>query len=229
MSQINVYADETCHVGTHSDTMVLGAVWCSADEVKALNEKVKLIKMRHGVASRREIKWTKVSQAKLDYYKELVDFFMNESQLCFRGIVIPKNELDHQRFDQSQDDFYYKMMFLMLKNIAQKAPVNLKIYLDYKDTWSNKRAKSLAQYLNNTADLHGKEYEAQPVRSYESAALQLADLLIGAVAYKRRYPGNSTAKAELVRYIEEVVGQDLSSQTPFGVNKFNLFFWEPQR
>lgn len=228
MSQVNVYADESCHVGAHSTYMILGAIWCEKDKLDGLNEKIKLIKMRHGISSHREIKWTKVSSAKLDYYKELADFFVAEPSLKFRAVVISKEGLDHQRFGQTEDDFYYKMMFVMLKNIAQKTQEEeLKIFLDYKDTWSNGRAVKLADYLQHTAALQGS-YKAQPIRSYESAALQLADFLIGAVAYKCRGLATSEAKTELVEYIENVVGQDISRKTPFGIDKFNLFFWEPR-
>jgi len=88
----------------------------------------------------------------------------------------------------------------------------------------------LAEYLSHTTNLHTQGIAAQPVRSHESVAIQLADLIAGAVMYanKDRTDLDSKAKLELVRYIEERTGQSLGSETPYSVEKFNLFFWEPR-
>jgi len=63
-----------------------------------------------------------------------VDLFLADERLRFRGLVVPvKGRLDHARFDQSHDDWYYKMYFTMLRPIFC-APHRYRIYLDVKDT-----------------------------------------------------------------------------------------------
>lgn len=227
---INVYADESSHTNDGSTTMVLGATWMDSDMAQLLSGKTKLIKMRHDISTHREIKWTKVSNQKLDYYKELVDLFIDTDGLNFRAVVVDKTRLDHERFGQTSDDFYYKMQYYLIRNIAEKCLGKIKIYLDYKDTWSGKRCHKLAEYLSSTNKLHSQAISAQPVRSHEAVAIQLADLISGAVMYanKERSEGDSTAKLDLVRYIEQKTGQSLKKETPYSVEKFNLFFWEPR-
>lgn len=226
----NVYADESSHTNDGSITMVLGATWMDSDIAKSLLGRVKLIKARHEISPRREIKWTKVSNNKLDYYKELVDLFLTTDGINFRAVIVDKTKLDHERFNQTSEDFYYKLQYYLIRNIAAMRLGKIRIYLDYKDTWSGKRCHKLADYLSNTTRIHANGISAQPVRSYESVAIQLADLLSGAVMYanKERKDGDSVAKIELVRYIAERIGQSLDKETPYSVEKFNLFFWEPR-
>jgi len=227
---VNVYADETSHTNDGSTTMVLGATWADSDTAKTLFGRIKLIKMRHNISLHREIKWTKVSSKKIDYYKELIDLFLNIDGLNFRAVIVDKTKLDHERFYQTSEDFYYKMQYYLIRNIAERCLGKIKIYLDYKDTWSGKRCNKLADYLSNTTKLHAQGISAQPIRSYESVTIQLADLISGAVMYanKERKDGDSAAKIELVRHIEERTGQSLKKETPYSVEKFNLFFWEPR-
>jgi hypothetical protein len=225
---VNIYTDESSHMDDGSTTMVLGATWMSAELAKELADKVKLIKVRNEIPVRREIKWTKVGANKLDYYKELIDLFVSTVGINFRAVVVDKSKLDHDRFNHTRDDFYYIMQYYLVRNIIEKCLGKTRIYLDYKDTWSGKRSQELSKYLSNTGKLIGKDISAQPIRSHESIALQLADLMSGAVMYanKERDDGSSVAKLELVRHIESRIGQKLNQETPYAVEKFNLFIWK---
>lgn len=229
-STVNIYADETSHTNDGSKTMVLGATWMDSELAKTLSDKVKLIKIRHNIPSHREIKWNKVSEKKLDYYKELIDLLIDTDGINFRAVIVDKSILDHERFGQTSDDFYYKMQYYLVRNIAEKCLGRIKIYLDYKDTWSGKRCHELADYLSNTAKIHTQGIAAQPVRSHESVAIQFADLISGAVMYanKPRTDNDSASKLKLVEYIEARTGQSLTKETPYSIEKFNLFFWEPR-
>lgn len=224
----NIYSDESSHIYDGSSIMSLGAIWSSPDTAKWLSENIKLVKIRHDIKPRREIKWTKVSQKKVDYYKDLIDLFINNDDLHFRAVIVDKTSLDHEKFGQSKDDFYYKMQYYLIRNIADKRVGSFKLYLDYKDTWSNKRCQDLSKYLENTGILKCCHFSAQPIRSHEVSALQITDLITGAVMYanKPRTDNDSLAKLDLVRYIEEKVGQKLTIETPYSLEKFNLFFWE---
>lgn len=226
--KINVYSDESRHLQGQGPNMVIGSIWCDEEHVQGVSDKVTLIKQKHGIPVRREIKWTKISNAKVDYYKDLVRLFFEDDDLYFRAIVVPVENLKHEAFSQSEEDFYYKMQYVMLTNIVRKRQADYKVYLDYKDTWSYPRSQKLAGYLSNKVEFSKRKFEAQPVRSYESSLLQLADLFIGAVGAKNNGATLSGAKQEIVRYIQDQAFQNLDSQTPYGVNKFNIFKWQPQ-
>jgi len=227
-STTNVYADESSHMDDGSTFMVLGAIWMDSETTTDFTARVKEIKVRHEIPLFREIKWTKVSQAKLDYYKELVDLFTSYAGVNYRAVIADKTKLDHERFGHTRDDFYYIMQYYLIRNIAEKCLGKIKIYLDYKDTWSGPRCHKLADYLNHTAKIKTQGILAQPIRSYESAALQLADLISGALMYanKERSEEDSSAKLSLVEYIESKLQINLKQSTQPSDEKFNIFFWE---
>ena len=70
----NVYCDESCHMENDGQqVMVLGAVWCPLDKTREIAVRIREIKARHGLSTRFEIKWNKVSPAKAQFYLNLVD------------------------------------------------------------------------------------------------------------------------------------------------------------
>ena len=74
MSEIyNVYCDESCHLEhDRQPVMVLGAVWCPLENVRESAKRIREIKAQHGIPSDFEIKWVKVSPARLDFYKDVM-------------------------------------------------------------------------------------------------------------------------------------------------------------
>ena len=131
----NVYCDESCHLEHDGfPVMAWGAVTCPEGEVRAIGDAIRALKAAHGLKPGFEAKWTKVSPAKVGFYLALIDLFLGDERLRFRGLLVPdKARLDHARFDQSHDDWYYKMYFTMLRPIFT-APHRYRIYLDVKDT-----------------------------------------------------------------------------------------------
>lgn len=114
----NIYCDESCHLeNDHQPVMLLGAIWCPQEKVKRLSTEIQELKARHNANG--ELKWTKVSKARVDFYTEVVDWFLDEMPLHFRGLVVMNKEnLDHAKFNSgSHDDFYYKMYFSLLNKI----------------------------------------------------------------------------------------------------------------
>lgn len=230
LSDTSVYIDESRHVGGNDGKMLLGALWLDNAQLATLTDAVRLIKKKHEIAPRREIKWTKVSGAKLEYYKDLIRLFTELDRVNYRAVVIDKEKVDYEAYSKTQDEFYYTMQYLLVRNIAEKRLGEVRLFLDYKDAWSGKQSHKLAEYLNNTGSLHNKSLTAQPIRSHEVIGLQLADLITGAVMYanKPKDEQKSQAKLELITLIEELTGQTLTHGTPYGIEKFNLFFWEPR-
>lgn len=231
MTQFNVYCDESCHLeNDHIKAMTLGAVWCDKLAIKRISEKIKQLKTAHGLSRQFEIKWTKVSPAKLPFYQALVDLFFDTPELHFRGVVIPdKALLNHVKFGQDHDDFYYKMFFTLLKVIFVPNH-QYAIYLDIKDTQSQEMVKGLHDCLcNSQYDFDRQSIQkVQQIRSHEAELLQLADLLIGALSYLQRGLETSVAKQALLTQIKARSGYSLLQNTWYREDKFNLLVWRPQ-
>jgi hypothetical protein len=115
----NIYCDESCHLEhDQQKAMVLGAVWCPLETVKKVSHDILALKSSHGLSRTFELKWVKVSPGKLDFYLDILDYFFDSEELRFRGVVVPdKSRLQHDRFSQEHDDWYYKMFFVHRSSI----------------------------------------------------------------------------------------------------------------
>lgn len=71
--------------------MVLGAITIPQFAKDELNQMIRNIKVKYGLSSWFEIKWTKVSDGQLPFYKELIDFFFENKYLNLR-VLVAKNK-----------------------------------------------------------------------------------------------------------------------------------------
>ncbi len=228
----NIYCDESGHLEHDGqDVMVLGAVWCLEDKAREAFVRLREIKEAHGLSRTFEVKWTKVSPAGMDLYRDILDYFFDDDDLYFRAIIVPdKSKLDHAAFGQTHDEWYYKMYFDMLRMIFSPL-ARYRVYLDIKDTRGAARVAKLHEVTcNSIYDFSAKIVERmQLVRSHEVELMQLADLLIGAVAYANRGLATSEAKTSLVKRIRERSGYTLTRTTLYRENKVNLLRWRTSK
>lgn len=230
----NVYCDESCHLRyDDSPVMILGAVSCPSEYKRKIFEDIRAIKVKHGLDSRFEIKWTKVSASKVDFYMEVLNYFWENSYLSYRGLVASgKDELNHERYNNGDSDlWYYKMYFLMLDPIIN--PLNeYQILVDIKDTKGGKRVNKLREVLCNNKYDFKREVIKQigQINSRESEILQLADLINGAMGFHHRKlverPGANEGKVMLVKELRKKC--NLDKNTARCEQKFNLFIWKPR-
>lgn len=233
MSQIyNIYCDESCHLEhDRQKAMVLGAVWSPIGEIKEISKRIREIKLQHGLSKNFEIKWTKISPMKLNFYLNIIDYFFDNDNLHFRCLVIPdKYSLNHKEFGQDHDDWYYKMYFDMLKIILNPYE-RYRIYLDIKDSKGGEKIKKLHEVLSNNLYDFDRQVinRAQIIRSHEAEIMQITDLLIGAVGYINRGLKSSEAKNIAVNRIKERSGYSLIKTTLYQENKFNIFLWKASK
>ena len=240
---INIYCDESCHLQNDKEpVMVIGAVYCPIEKKEEIFERLYSFKVKHNLIPKNkkndkdnrtyyELKWNKVSKSKIEYYKDVIDYFFDDDDLQFRVLVVSnKTDIDYEKFNHTHDTFYYKMYFGMLKAILN--PENSHhIYIDIKDTKSKEKVHKLEQVLRNDKYDYSKEIikKVQQVRSHEVEILQLADLLVGATAYVNRGLANSKAKNELINLIKHRSKYSLTKSTLLKERKFNVFIWEPQK
>ena len=227
--EINFYCDESCHLENDKQkAMVMGAVYCPLSKKNEIFSRISEIKEKHNLDRNFEIKWNKVGSKKLDFYLDIIDYFFDDDDLSFRGLVVPdKSKLDHKRFSQTHDDFYYKMYFDLLKVVLNTQCSN-NIYLDIKDTKSRSKVLGLRDFLRSVHYDTTKRIvkKIQEVRSDEVSLLQVTDLLIGALSYLHRGLNTSEAKLELIRRIKERSGLSLIKNTWLTERKVNLLIWD---
>ncbi|WP_346030675.1 DUF3800 domain-containing protein [Dermacoccus barathri] len=229
-SSLNIYCDESSHLPNDGmPVMVLGAITCESTLARQSMQRLFDIRKRHAMPHDFEIKWTKVSPAKVGFYLDVVDYFFDSTHLNFRTVVAPKGKLDHSEFNQTHDDWYYKMMFYLVRNVLP-ASGSVHIYLDKKDTRGGVKARKLHDVTANAAyDFdRSRIRRVQIVESHHVGLLQLADLLLGAVNYANRGMSTSAAKSQVVQRIRERSGYELTRSTLPTERKFNVFVWRPQ-
>ncbi len=227
---INIYCDESCHLeNDNQKSMVLGALWCPKVKAEIYNNEISEIKKKHNLSQFFEIKWSKVSNAKVDFYRELIDYYFIKEDLGFRAWVIPdKSILNHDTHFQTHDDWYYKMYFYLLRNIISSEQI-YHIYLDIKDSRSKEKLKNLHQILSNVNYDFNRSIiqKMQHVHSHDICLLQMSDLFLGAISYHFRNLKTNSAKLDLIKRIANKSGFSLNKSTLPTEKKLNLFIWNP--
>lgn len=228
---VHIYCDESCHLeNDHQSVMVLGAVACPAAQRKRVGRAIKTLKRHHGILDSREIKWTHVSPSTLDFYRDLISLFFDEVALGFRGVVVPnKDLLNHDGFNQTHDDFYYKMWWQLLTRMIDDQHV-FRVFVDIKDTHSNAKLGKLHEVLRKAHyDFSSARVASiESVRSHDVPLVQVADVLAGVLSYYFRDLAGSPAKQALVSHVRACSGLSLDRSTPPSARKFNLFVWRAQ-
>lgn len=225
--EYNIYCDESCHLASNkSDYMLIGAVYCPKFKVKKINEYIKHLKENYNLSRNIELKWNKVDKKTEKLYLDIINYFFNNDDLKFRVIVIDKNKLNHEKYNQTENDFYHKAYYNMLKYIINPEH-SYNIYPDIKDTNSYYYHQVMLSYLRKKiSDTNKKTIKkVQPIRSYESSILQINDILIGALSYHYRKLRNNRVKLNIISEIQKLYKNDFDITSYCSNTKFNIFIW----
>jgi len=158
-----------------------------------------------------EAKWVKVSKAKLAAYKRIVDvLFDNNDKAHFHCLVVDTTLLDHNRFDEgSREIGFNKQVYQLAMKVARLYPKELfHLYPDHRET--TQTPEDLRLILNRGCRKKGDKRD-WPFRrcqfrdSKKTLLLQLADIIVGGIAFKLnghdKKKGASEAKREFAAYI----------------------------
>jgi hypothetical protein len=226
----HIYCDESCHLEHDGQrSMVLGGLSCSATKRRAIAAEMKDLKKRFEIPASREIKWTQISPSNRDFYLALIDMFFDTPALAVRIVVVPeKAELEHSRYFQTHDEFYYKMWYQLLTRMID-SDHTYRIFLDIKDSRSTVKQERLHEVLCNAHYDFDRQriLGVESVRSHEVLHIQLVDVLVGAVSHHFRSQNGSEAKRAVIRRLMERSGLSFKRSTLPRENKFNLFIWQP--
>ena len=236
MTICNFYCDESCHLENDNSLswknkkiMVLWWIQIPYEKRFEIFNRIREIKRKHKVSQYQELKWTKISNSNKDLYIDLVDYFFDDDDISFRWLVVTERDtLNHSQFNQSYNEWYYKMYWQLLCIIDPAYSYNF--YIDINDTNGWDKIKKLNEVLTNSMfDFnHRIIRRVQLVRSHEIEIMQITDIISWALAYTNRELTSSTAKLDVIKRIEERSKYSLKRSTLRWERKFNLFFWKPQ-
>lgn len=178
--EYTIYCDESRHTGAAGDRyMAIGGLWVPKDLKSSLTREFRDLKRLVGLNS--EVKWSKVSSARLHAYQSLIDFFLSKN-LNFRVIVVDQAKVDCDRFHGGDRElgfykFYYEMLIKWLLEGNQYV-----ILLDFKQNEGARRYTALRTVLERI--LRGVAWisDLTVIDSIQTPLAQLCDLLTGAVA-----------------------------------------------
>ena len=188
----NVYCNESLYSTDDSESVTaLGILICQTSQVRNLSDAIRALKSEHFLKTNFEIKWTKVSPSKIDFYLALVDFVLDDDRLNFHGIV----RIDENRIECSHDQFYDQLYCRVFDSVF-RLPQRYRMYLNVRDT----RGGRTMRRLQDMASAAGGRYveRIQQIRSHESEILQAVDLFAGALTYANRGLSGGAGKEAII-------------------------------
>jgi len=223
---IDIYCDESRLEFLESKDngfMVIGSLWLKREERDIVKNKIKTLKKKHNFTV--EIKWTKISYKMLDFYKELVDIFVDLEEFhFFKAIVVDTEKINFEYHQNNSDIGFYKFYYQVLVHKMNSASNfhNYYIYVDDKTNKVYKPLPLLKKILNN-AIYSGNIELIEPRNSYENIFIQYVDVLIGLVSYGYNTKQMRGAKKELYEYVSHRLSMALSKATSKDKKPFNIF------
>lgn len=223
--EINIYCDESCHLENEEcKTMVVACLRCPKEQVQEISNDIVDIKKKHKIWKYAEIKWTKVSRSKRDFYVDLLNYFFDNPYLKFRAIIIDKSTLNHPARQQNHNTWYFKMIYYLVDKILQ-VNKSYNVYVDKKENsyQAKHELKLTEQFLQRDCE----NLKLQNITSYKSELMQLNDFIQGIVCFYNRGLHLRLESCETKKELVEIVksqGIDLK-KTNYNT-KFNLLFWE---
>lgn len=207
-----VYGDESSQTGHRF--LVLGAMVIERAHVAQASSEIQAVRERHRLHEK-EIKWARVSNAKLEGYRDVVDSLF---RLCahdlvhFHALHVDTSTFDHARFNGGDHEAgFNKLIYqLLLHKVGRKygGLYRLEASLDHRVTLQH---PSDLRVMLNAALAKYYDLPDAPFRdvcfkhSHRSHFIQLCDILVGAIAYRKNgfheRDGANTAKRTLAEHI----------------------------
>lgn len=224
--KVNIYCDE----GSINSAryMLIGGLWVPWETEQSMRDALKSVRNSHRLTA--EMKWTKISKSKLGAYLDYVDVFWKFPQVRFNCIVIDTHELDYKKFHRGDKELgFYKFYFLLISRNLD--PENT--YWLYTDARNNRKSSRLDVLSLVTNNWWQKKANVKPLRKIEPRAshgeefIQLADVLLGAVAYSWNQRIGSAPKLQVVNHLTHTMNwPTLRISTNQNSPKINIWHWQ---
>lgn len=229
MARINIYTDESRTCGDRH--MLIGGLWVPDTVEGVVRAEIARWRARHNM--NREMKWTKISNAKIEEYKAFVRILFNHPQVCFNCIVVDTTIVDHSAHSDGDGELgFYKFYFLLLSR--RIVPSNdYVIFTDYRCNRQGSRLTDLGRCVNRWC-ANNRTRGTWPVldikgcESNREDFVQLADVVLGAVGYRCNGRCESPPKVGVIESIEASLGRKLDVASKPYERKFNVWRWRPE-
>jgi len=223
---IDIYCDESRLEFLESKEdgfMVIGSLWILREQRDELKQKIKQLKKKYNFNV--EIKWTKISYKMINFYKELLDIFVEYKEFhFFKAIVVDTSKINFEYHQNNSDIGFYKFYYQVLvhkMNTASKHH-DYYVYVDDKTNKIHKPLPLLKKVLNNAIYI-GNVKLIEPKDSFENLFIQYVDVLIGLVSYGYNMREKKGAKKELYDYACDKLTIPLHKKTLKNKQPFNIF------
>ncbi len=203
-----------------ADYLMIGSLWLPAELRDDVKTKIWNLREQYGIWG--EIKWRKVGDRSLDFYKALIDLFESYGeQLRFRCIAVGHRQFDGNWCQGDNELGFYKFYYQVLHHWILDFN-RYRIFCDVKTNRDLTRLHVLKDCLNN-ANITARVSDIHALPSQQVALIQLTDLLLGiASARLNNSLHDNSPKAKLVHHLEQKLNRRISP-THRGENKFNVF------
>lgn len=222
----NIYCDESRYSNEGDSYLVIGAVKCQRDRKSGIVSTLREIKRAHRVGG--EFGWKSASKNKGEFYRAVIDWFVENDDLLFRCVAANKENL----WSSDNEDAFYVVYHQLLYHWL--VPGNS--YYVYLDRKKNARQRRVDELRHKTArDMPSRCSLAcmEEVDSRECDLVQVADFLIGCMGYEwnghldpEKHPDASPFKKELCQRLALRLGRpSLRFSTWASEHKFNVFLF----
>ena len=225
----NLYSDESCHcMNDGAKYMILGTLWCEREYAQYISRQIKNLKELFGIPTYQEIKWVKLSPAKIDLYAEIISLFLSSDALRFRCIVANKSHLKHSRYNQTHSDWYYKMYWISYKWLTDINNNDSSYYwfMDPKDHNVCTDTRILEEISNHA---NGNLALIEPLNSSNNNLMQMVDILTGCMNCLVNNMCTSMAKKDIAFRFRDESGIKLYKNSLYNEKKINILYWSGNR
>lgn len=209
--------------------------------LKEVYDSIKGFRETHNMHS--ELKWSKVSNQKLEQYMAFVDLFFSlnsVNRIQFHSVIFDSHQANHVRYNNGDSDIglsklYYDLIFhKFIKRCGRDS--TLFACLDHRI--SSTSLHDLKAMLNATA-ARDCGFGHRPLKQIESrdskkdSVLQMNDVILGAVCAikngRHLLIGTREAKRELAKYVLAKSGiHSFDGDTPINMNRFTVWNKRPR-
>lgn len=235
------FADEA---GISQDRFtVVGGICIHKNSISEVHDAIR--EYRKTANMNAELKWTKITNQKVEEYQELVDYFFalnSTNRAHFYAIIFDSHQWDHKSYNASDADvglskLYYQLtLHRFVKTCGRDPGHTLAICVDHRN--SSTSLIDLKNMINAGARKslgidHYPVKQLVPFDSKKDDILQLNDVILGAVCAARNgkhlLPATRKAKREIAASVLKKSGLDSYEQdTPRDNFRFSIWNMKPR-
>lgn len=207
-----LFLEESNHLSYETKPLVIGGWIIPKEKISKISEKIKEIKKKHGIKSNTELKWTKIGKAKIEAYKEIVEYALGNDDMKLRVLVANKQKA----FKTNYKDWYIRLHY----SLIYRSPISINGVI------ADRKGKGNEKSLNATLDFN-KPFDAFPrefVSSHQSQIIQVSDIFLGAIACVNS-DIESPYKKEIFNIISKKINIVNTTSLFSKQNKYNIFYW----